>query len=75
MRKFEFDLINPKTFARFLVDYEFNFEIDFTKRRVIVHLDDSIDAINQFYTFMIDHYDPQITLSDILDSEIFPVKL
>ncbi|QNH71561.1 hypothetical protein PP938_gp143 [Rhizobium phage AF3] len=79
MRIFEFDVINVKKLSRNLIDYEFNFEVDFTKNVVRIHITETTpelqsSAINQMYTFLVDHYDPHITLSDVIDSEIFPVK-
>ncbi|QGZ14300.1 hypothetical protein PP940_gp025 [Rhizobium phage RL2RES] len=78
MRIFEFDVINVKKLARNLIDYEFNFEVDFERNVVRIHITAATpelqaSAINQMYTFLIDHYDPLITLSDVTDSEIFPV--
>ncbi|QIG73842.1 hypothetical protein PP935_gp067 [Rhizobium phage RHph_N34] len=77
MRKFEFSSKSytaHKLLARRLIDYEFDFEVDFSKKTVRVILDDSSSVINQFYTFMVDHYDREITLSDILDSEVLDKK-
>jgi hypothetical protein len=74
MRTFEFDVINVKKLAKFLVDYEFNFEVDFVKNVVRISVDDNSGAINQLYIFLIDHYDNLLTLSDVLDSEIKKVK-